>query len=131
MFVYCNHSRWSPRPHRICEHQKSFIEGKITEPCIETKSHPLATVKVEGKCLQCGHAHQAIDQKLQKAKDMISQNKKALLGADKTCRTILEGADTNMRASEDEAELEKFEEQTGMALFLKNRKQGDNAKLFI
>ncbi|KAI0125798.1 hypothetical protein BJ170DRAFT_448176 [Xylariales sp. AK1849] len=102
IFADCNHSQWSPQPLRECEAQKSFHAGQSPNPCKAPRGHPLASVKVEGKCVVCRGRHEKVDERLQRAKDLINESKKTLIGTDERCRAILEDAGIDVSDVDDE-----------------------------
>jgi hypothetical protein len=109
VFDLCNHSQWSSTPLRECDVQKSFRAGLSVEQCNTARGHPLATVKVQGKCRKCQGRHEKVDDRLQRAKNLISQSKQTLIGADERCRAILE--DAGIDVSDDEAVLKEVEKE--------------------
>ncbi|KAH6660610.1 hypothetical protein BKA67DRAFT_548596 [Truncatella angustata] len=144
IFTVCYHSQWSSQPFRLCKHQESHNAGQTPEPCKQARGHPLATVKVQKKCPQCEGAHQTVDEKLQKAKDIITESKKTLVRADERCRALLgdAGIDASGAKDEDEVEMEGLKEEIEAlddewprnytaGEFLKNRKKAEKASLFM
>ncbi|KAF7533375.1 hypothetical protein G7054_g7126 [Neopestalotiopsis clavispora] len=158
LYETCNHSRWagptSEKTKWKCDKQKAFEKGEVTEPCKEKTSHPLATVKLPGLCRRCDGSQKTVGQKLQKAKDMISQSKKTLASTDARCRAILEDAGIDMDSlnngnissssssdeDDDSGDVEKLKEEmdeldakdnAAAEEFLKKRKESDSAKLYM
>ncbi|KAK6842652.1 hypothetical protein PG987_003512 [Apiospora arundinis] len=89
-FSECNHFQWSPQPMRECQAQLDFRAGRSAEPCDTARGHPLATLKVEGRCAACRGQADKMDERLRRVKDIISTSKQTLIGADERCRAILE-----------------------------------------
>ncbi|KAK7952434.1 uncharacterized protein PG986_008162 [Apiospora aurea] len=63
---------------------------------------PLATVKVEGQCAACRGQTDKLDERLRRAKDIISVSKQTLIGADERCRAILEDVGIDVPFSSDD-----------------------------
>lgn len=102
LFAACNHSEWSPGPSRPCKTQQLFEAGETRTPCTQAKGHPLATLKVEGKCRSCRGSHEDLNAKLRRAKAIISEGKQKLIGTDERCRAILE--DVGIEVSDEDGE---------------------------
>ncbi|KAK7923148.1 hypothetical protein PG985_007219 [Apiospora marii] len=105
-YSHCNHSQWSAQPTRECPVQRDYAAGRAREPCDTARGHPLATVKVEGRCAACRGVADHLDERLRRAKDIISVSKQTLIGADERCRAILEdvGIDVPLVFSDDEGD---------------------------
>lgn len=105
-YSQCNHSQWSAQPTRECPAQRDYAAGLAREPCDTARGHPLATVKVEGRCAACRGQTDHLDERLRRAKDIISISKQTLIGADERCRAILEdvGIDVPLVFSDDEGD---------------------------
>jgi hypothetical protein len=153
----CNHAIWAPTPFRLCVTARSHQAGLAASPCSQPRCHPLATVKVEGKCGRCEGAHEAVDARLSRAKAIISESKRTLANAGERCRAILEDAGIDL-PSDAEGELATVEEKEEgrkasntqipagagggengrkvrqddqVAQFLKRRRESDKANLFM
>lgn len=113
-YSQCNHSQWSAQPTRECPAQRDYAAGRAREPCDTARSHPLATVKVEGRCAACRGQADQLDERLRRAKDIISVSKQTLIGADERCRAILEdvGIDVPLVFSDDEGGGDKATPQS-------------------
>ncbi|KAI1859577.1 hypothetical protein JX265_006256 [Neoarthrinium moseri] len=144
LFSACNHSQWSPTPLRICAVQQAFLasspspsalasaagdgaaeDGQQTGrpgPCKHPRGHPLATVKVQGRCERCRGSREDVAAKLARARDLISESKQTLIGADERCRAILEdaglevgdggsGSGSGSSDEDDPAEVERLREE--------------------
>ncbi|ETS87486.1 hypothetical protein PFICI_01314 [Pestalotiopsis fici W106-1] len=149
LYELCNHSRYSAKVERKCDEQKAFDKGEGAEVCKKVSSHPLATLKVAGQCPRCDGSQKTVTQKLQKAKDMISQSKKTLASTDARCRAILEDVGIDMSvsgsSSDDNDDVEKLKgemneldgkegsgkDNAAAEEFLKKRKESDSAKLYM
>ncbi|KAK8114039.1 uncharacterized protein PG998_001470 [Apiospora kogelbergensis] len=103
-FSECNHSQWSPLPMRECQAQQDFRAGRNAEPCESARGHPLATLRVEGRCAACRGQADKMDERLRRVKDIISTSKQTLIGADERCRAILEDVGIDLPFSDDENE---------------------------
>ncbi|KAK8048584.1 hypothetical protein PG994_010314 [Apiospora phragmitis] len=101
-FSGCNHTQWSAKPMRECQIQKDLVAGRSTVPCDTAQGHPLATIKIEAECAACRGQADKLDERLRRAKDIISVSKQTLIGADQRCRAILEDAGIEVPFSDDE-----------------------------
>lgn len=144
----CKHTMWAPVPVRLCAGAREHAEGlEPAEPCPGPRGHPLATVRVGGVCGRCADT----DARLGRARALLSEGRRTLLRADERCRAILEDAGVDVPSDAEgevvpEEEEEEVEEQGGdesgegaeqtqvetqAAEFLKRRKEGDKAGLFM
>lgn len=146
LYTECNHPQFANKPFKKCDQQKAYEKKETSVACQEQKSTPVDSYRVYKKCPQCNDMSNKTSEKLQKAKNIISESKKTLAGGHERCRAIMEDAGIDMSGSEDEADVAKVQEEmevldgkaeteqdqaTSAEEFLKKRAEDDSAKLYM